>query len=103
MLLERVVMPTKHAADPDGWSRASPRSWVNPEAPPFCVVHGTHDNMAPLAQARAFADALRAVSEAKVHFVEVPYAHHAYEVFHSPRATATARGVYAFLEEVRRA
>ena len=102
MLLERLVMPTRQAADPEGWSRASPRSWVHAGAPPFCVVHGTHDNMAPPAQARAFADALREVSESEVRFVEVPFAHHAYEVFHSPRATATARGIHAFLQEVRR-
>lgn len=96
-LLELAVMPRGHEADPEAWLQASPLSWVSPGAPPFCVVHGTHDNMAPVSQARGFVDALRARSKREVVYVEVPFAHHAYDVFHSPRTAATVRGIHAFL------
>lgn len=39
---------------------ASPASYVHGKAPPMLIVHGDRDDVVPIGQARAFADALRA-------------------------------------------
>ena len=70
--LERAVMSTKLAADPEGWEAASPIFQVDGGAPPFLVISGTHDVLLWREETRAFVAALRAASSAPVTSVEVP-------------------------------
>jgi acetyl esterase/lipase len=65
------------------------------------VVHGTLDNLAPVAEAREFVARLRAVSNAPVVYVELRGASHAFDVFNSIRSLQTIVGVDAFLTWVR--
>lgn len=102
-LLEWVVLRRRLASDPEVFDEASPMSRVHAGAPPFCVIHGTHDSLSPVEDARHFVDALRAVSRAPVAYIELPLAQHAFDVFHSARTAEVVRGVHAFLERVRRA
>jgi acetyl esterase/lipase len=99
--LERVVFKRRVASDPDAFARASPLRRVNPGAPPFMVVHGTHDSLAPLDGARAFAAQLRSVSNAPVVELELGGAQHAFETFHSLRTSKVVLGVEQFLDTVR--
>ncbi len=78
--------------------RGSPRSWVGPQAPPFFVAHGVNDAMLPVEQARSFVAALRAVSNAPVVSVELPFAQHAFDMVRSPRTRATVEAIERFLE-----
>jgi len=98
--LERVVMKRKIAEDPEAFERASPMGRVRVDAPPFFVVHGTHDSLVPLATARHFAELLRKTSRQRVAFAEVPYAQHAFEVFHSLRTRCAVEAVGRFLDFV---
>jgi acetyl esterase/lipase len=95
--LERVVMKTRYADDPDAFERASPVSRIHPDAPPFFVVHGTHDSLVPVAEAREFVRMLRATSKQPVAYAELPTAQHAFEVFHSLRTRHVVEGVERFL------
>ncbi len=99
---ERVVLRKSVAEDPEAFEKASPISQVRADAPPFFVVHGTHDSLAPVLAARAFADALRAVSRMPVGYAELPGAQHAFEVFHSVRADQVVLGIACFLDVVHR-
>jgi acetyl esterase/lipase len=99
--LERVVFKRRVADDPDAFARASPIRRANPEAPPFMVIHGTHDSLAPLIGARAFAARLRSVSNAPVVELELGGAQHAFETFHSLRTSKVISGVEQFLDAVR--
>lgn len=99
-LLERLVMKRRLADDRDAFEKASPVSRVHAAAPPFLVVHGTHDTLVPVAQARAFVGRLRAVSRARVAYLELPGAQHAFEVFSSLRTAYVVRGVARFLSFV---
>jgi acetyl esterase/lipase len=101
--IERVVLKRRVADDPGAFERASPLRRVNPGAPPFMVVHGTHDSLAPVVGARAFAARLREVSHAPVVNLELPGAQHAFELFHSPRTHHVVRAVQRFLDAVRSA
>lgn len=83
--LERIVMKRTLAEDPEAFRRASPIACVHADAPPFLVIHGTHDSLIPVAMARSFSERLRSVSHAPVCYAELPQAQHAFEVFHSTR------------------
>lgn len=83
------------------WELASPVSQVHADAPPFMVLHGSCDSLAPVIDARLFVRRLREVSKNPVAYVELPGAEHAFEIMHSPRTEHAIDGVERFLEWVR--
>jgi acetyl esterase/lipase len=80
------------------FEQASPMRLVQKGAPPFLVVHGTHDLMVPHQQSKVFADAMRTV-ESKVVHVELPGAIHAFDVFRSWRTGLVVQAAFAFAQE----
>jgi acetyl esterase/lipase len=87
--------------NPALWDLASPVAQIHADAPPFMVVHGTHDSLAAVAEGRVFSAKLRAASRQPVVYVEMPGAEHAWEMVHSLRTEHTIDGVHRFLEWVR--
>jgi len=55
----------------------------------------------PVADARAFVSALRAVSKAPVLYAELPYTQHAFDVLPSVRTAHAVAAVVRFLEGAR--
>ncbi len=98
--LEKYVMQEPLEERREAWEKASPISHVHEEAPPFFIVHGTHDTLALVENARSFVDALRKTSSSPVLYAELPGAQHAFEVFHSIRTGHTINAVHRFLENV---
>lgn len=99
--LEKYVMPMPLAKDPDFWDQASPVCHVSENAPPFMAIHGDQDLLAFVEDARLFVTALRTVSKQPVVYAEVPYAQHAFDIFHSERSAQAVNAVTQFLEWVR--
>ena len=99
-VLERYIMKRPIATHRGDYEQASPMHRIHAEAPPFFVIHGTHDSLAPVAEARVFVERLRKTSRAPVGYVELPAAQHAFEVFHSPRTSHVIRAVDRFLASV---
>ncbi len=99
-MLQRDVMQRTLAADPAGFARASPLDRLRSDAPPFLVVHGDIDTLAPVAEARAFVPALRAVSAAPVVYAELAGAQHAFDVFPSHRCARAVEAAAGFLTRV---
>jgi acetyl esterase/lipase len=99
--LAKNVMPCPPSQDPALWDLASPITLVRESAPPFFVLHGTHDSLASTAEARLFAKRLRAVSRQPVAYAELPGAQHAWEIFKSARAMYSVHAVARFLEWCR--
>jgi dipeptidyl aminopeptidase/acylaminoacyl peptidase len=95
-----MVFKKRRAEDPAAYEKASPVARVHPDAPPFFVIHGTHDSLAPVDEARDFVALLRKVSKSPVAYAEIPGAQHAFEIFHSVRTTHVVRGVDRFLTAV---
>jgi acetyl esterase/lipase len=91
------IMGTSIREDRAAYEDASPLAHVRPDAPPFFVIHGASDNLAPVGQAREFVSRLRAVSEAPVAYAEVPGASHAFDVFHSPRTAYAVHAIERFV------
>ncbi len=96
-MLERAVLKKRMADAFDDFDRASPMTRVRADAPPFFVIHGTHDVLVPIDDARHFVDLLRARSRAPVAYAELPGAQHAFEIFPSERTLHAVRGIEAFL------
>lgn len=76
---------------------ASPILRVTPEAPDFFVLHGVHDTLVPVAQARLFVEELRAVSKQTVVYAELPGAQHAFDIFPSIRSAHVVRAIDRYL------
>ena len=64
---------------------SSPHDHIHAQAPPFLIIHGSQDTLVLAADARAFADRLRAVSRQPVAYAELPGAQHNFDFFHSLR------------------
>ena len=100
-MLEPLIMKAFFEREPEKFLRASPMDRVHPDAPPFLVVHGDRDTLAPVEDARVFVDMLRAVSHAPVMYAELRGAQHAFDIFPSPRTASMLDGTLQFLSAMR--
>ncbi|MFO1292198.1 MAG: alpha/beta hydrolase [Rubrivivax sp.] len=100
--MARKVMPGPRAEHDALWQAMDPatqmRALAPGERPPMLIVHGTHDELIPLAEARWFVGALRAASSADLLYVELPFAHHGFDVPNSLRADLTVEALQRYLE-----
>ncbi|MFZ1863265.1 MAG: alpha/beta hydrolase [Polyangiales bacterium] len=99
--LESQIMKAFRDEQPDEFQRASPIDQIHPDAPPFFIVHGDRDTLAPVEEARYFAAHLRNVSNAQVVYAELAGAQHAFDLFCSPRTAHMVVAVLQFLDAVR--
>jgi acetyl esterase/lipase len=98
--LQKFVVKKHFATHRKMYLDASPITRLRPDAPPFFVLHGCDDSIIPIAEGRAFAQALRDVPESTVAYAEVPHAQHAFDFFGSPRGHHSATAVERFLSWV---
>jgi len=99
--VERLVMKCSPTKDRERWEAACPISLIHEDAPPFFVIHGTHDSLAYVEESRVFVDNLREVSKNPVLYAELDQTQHAFEIFHSERSSQAVRAVAAFAEAIR--
>jgi len=105
--VERFLGPIVVKADlrdePEKFAAASPLDRVNPDAPPFFVIHGDKDLLAPVEDARDFVHRLKEQSNEPVYYLELHGAQHAFETFPSIRANAVIDAVERFMGAVHEA
>ena len=95
-LAPRVVRRT-WAEAPEVFEAGTPLLRITPDAPDFFVLHGAHDSLVSVEQARLFVSRLREVGKAKVVYAELPGAQHAFDVFPSIRSAHVVRAVDRYL------
>ncbi|WP_034286718.1 alpha/beta hydrolase [Amycolatopsis benzoatilytica] len=95
LLARRVFAPGQRL---DDYLAASPLDRIAEDAPPFFVIHGKHDSLVPVAEAREFVARLRAKSSQPVAYAELAGAQHAFDVFPSIRSGYVVHGVERFLD-----
>jgi acetyl esterase/lipase len=100
-MLEPMIMKAFYDREPEKFQRASPIDRVHPKAPPFLIVHGDRDTLAPVEDARYFAKVLRETSLAPVAYTELKGAQHAFDIFASPRTAHMLDGTLRFLTAMR--
>lgn len=59
------------------WAEASPYAWLDPNDPPFLLVHGDRDELVPISESRGFLRAAQAIGIA-VDLVVIPGANHGF-------------------------
>jgi len=96
-MLEPLIMKAFLDKEPEKFRRASPIDRVHPDAPPFLIVHGDRDTLAPVEDARRFAETLREISRSPVVYTELRGAQHAFDIFASPRTARMLDGTLRFL------
>ncbi|MBE1534931.1 alpha/beta hydrolase [Actinomadura algeriensis] len=101
-IMERMVVKLPFAENRDAYAKASPVAHVREDAPPFFVVHGSHDSLIPAAEARRFVERLRATSRAPVLYAEMKGGQHAFDVFPSYRSARVVEGVERHLTGLHR-
>ncbi len=101
MVMEPMVIKAFLDDEPEKFREASPIDRIHADVPPFLVVQGDRDTLAPVQEARAFVGRLREVSQAPVLYMELPGAQHIFDLFYSYRSSRMVDGVLAFLEDVR--
>jgi acetyl esterase/lipase len=97
LFIGRMVMKKSPAEDPEAFRRASPMHRMHPDAPPFYIIHGSHDSLASVEEARHFAFSLGQISKSPVAYAEISGAQHAFEIFHSIRTGIVIESVERFL------
>lgn len=100
--LESVVVKRRISRHPDVFRAASPMARIHPDAPPTLIVHGTADGLIPVAQAREFVDKLRATSTRPVGYLELPGAHHGFDMTDGARTASATTAIGLFLNAIRR-
>ncbi len=96
-ILEPLVMKRFIADEPDEFAKASPLDNVHADVPPFFIIHGDHDTLAPVQDAREFAKSLGETSKAPAFYLELHGAQHAFDVFSSVRTRRVIKAVYRFI------
>jgi acetyl esterase/lipase len=89
--------------DVERFNSATALLQVGADAPPFFVIHGAHDSLVPVAEARELVRRMREVNKEPVVYAELPGTQHGFDVFHSVRGAHVIRGVERFLRWVHAA
>ncbi len=100
-VFERHVIKASFDEEPERFIAGSPTHRVHADAPPFLVIHGDHDTLVPVEEARAFVRALRAVSTSPVYYAELAGAEHAFDIGPSVRTARVVETIERFLATVR--
>ncbi len=102
LLLARIVMKRHHERERDAYDHASPIHHVGRDGaviPPLLIIHGAADSLVPVASARAFVATARKAA-CRVAYLELPGAHHAFELFPSLRSIVVVHGVHRFCQAI---
>ncbi len=91
------VVKRRWADDPDVFEAGTPLLRVGKDAPDFFVIHGAHDSLVAVDQARLFVARLREISGATVVYAELPGTQHAFDVFPSIRSAHVVRAIDRYL------
>jgi acetyl esterase/lipase len=100
--LQHVVVRKLYDRHPDVYRAASPIARVRSGAPPFLVVHGSADTVIPVEHACAFVERLRATSRSSVAYLELPGAHHSFDMTDGARTAPAVTVIGLFLNEMHR-
>lgn len=100
-VFERYVFKATVVEDPERFRAASPTYRIQADAPPFLVLHGDHDSLVPVADARRFVRELRETSDNPALYAELAGAEHAFDILPSVRTARVVETIELFLGAVR--
>lgn len=80
---------------------SGPEDYIRPDAPPFLLIHGTNDTVAPIEWAETFTEKLAEGSEGRVLLARLPGAQHGFDLTYSLRFGHVIHGIERFVTWVR--
>lgn len=95
-LLHRSIMKSSIQDNRERYVDASPLHRIHEDAPPFFIIHGDSDTLAPKEEARMFVEELRKTSNQVVAYAEIEGAQHAFDIFPSIRSEYCKLGIEHF-------
>jgi acetyl esterase/lipase len=101
-VLEQHVFKARMEDEPERFRAASPTHRVHPDAPPFLVIHGAHDTLVTVTDARRFVERLRAQSHSPVLYAELEGAEHAFDILPTMRTARVVETIERFLTAIDR-
>lgn len=96
-LVAEKVFKTSRSENQALWDQASPINWVNKEAPPFLIIHGSADTLVTVKEGQYFYQALKEASANSVAYLELPDAQHAFDLLVSLRNQHVVNQVCRYL------
>ncbi len=96
-VLESRILKGSKEEIAERYSEGSPMDRLHADRPPFMVVHGDHDSLVPVAEARRFVEMARDSGSAEVVYAEIPGAQHAFDLFLSLRERRVSAAVERYL------
>ncbi len=100
VLLERMIMKRRMKDAEEEYRKASPAHRVSADAPPFLLIHGDRDSLAPVDESRSFHKELLEASNNPVVYAEIPGANHAFEIFPSIRSSSAVSAMARFCDHI---
>jgi acetyl esterase/lipase len=97
LFLAPRVLQKRWDEAPEQFEAASPLLRVTADAPDFFVLHGAHDTLVSVEQARLFVQRLKQISARSVVYAELPGAQHAFDIFPSIRSAHIVRAIDRYL------
>lgn len=97
-VIPKRVMKAPPTEAEELYRQASPIDQVHAGAPPFLVVHGTHDSLVPPGESVHFVEALQRAG-ASAEYLPVHGAQHAFDVLGGIRTRVLARQIKLFLDQ----
>ncbi len=101
--ISQKVLKKTLSEDEALWKMASPLSWINPDAPPFLIIHGEADTLVPVQEGRVFYEQLRQQSTSPVAYAELPDAQHAFDLVISLRCQIVVNYLCIYLTKLHEA
>ena len=100
-MIRKHILKSDRVTHRAEWEKASPIFRLRPDAPPFLILHGTHDPLFWVEESRVFAEALAAVSTAPVCFRAIPRVSHGFGTFFTLPSLLLVEGIACWLDGVR--
>lgn len=95
----RMIVRSSFVSSPDSWRELEPLHWAGPNAPPLLFVHGLSDAVVPLSHSKRLMAKLRESGAPDAHLLEMPLAHHAFEVMPTMMHQRAVRLIVGWCEE----
>nr|KAJ3421364.1 hypothetical protein HK105_003755 [Polyrhizophydium stewartii] len=96
----RDASPTRRLKDAETkmhLTAATPEEKQGIALPPFMVIHGQADSLAPISHVREFTRTFKQVTKAELCYIELPSANHLFPQLSTPRGHYIAYGIEPFV------
>ncbi|KAF2070056.1 hypothetical protein CYY_008625 [Polysphondylium violaceum] len=100
--LGQLIMRSPIEQEPELYRKSSPIDNIRPDLNiPFLVIHGDYDELVPIQESINFVKRFKeVVTNPDITFMEVPFAHHGFDVLMTPRTMYVVHAIHRYLDKI---